>query len=415
MKLFIYELKKILNKKIFFVVLLLCLAINGFLLYSSQNTEENSIRITYSNEYAKMLNSYSSMSLNDAEKQIDNELLAYEIFSRLENLAQTDNEELIENYTYELDEYRKSNPDAYQKAVEMSEKGGDNFWKNSFLYNISQQIEYINSYPDFIDKMYDRAKAQSSSSIFGDESSFSYKNLYKTSNDYSGLKNTKLSLVNSDAFIATTEYSLTDIFIIAIVFLLCVYLFQYEREKGLYSLVRCTKFGRFKTIISKFMLLFVLSAVVSILFIFCNFIINTFLYGSTDLSVNIQSISEFRNCTLTVTAGQFLILFAFAKIMGTFVISSFLALVFIIFSSFATMYLTGLVIIGAEYLLYTLIGQNSFLNLLKYINIFYILDGGEFFGSYLNLNIFSNAVASIPIAFAVFGTVFLLCTVFSCI
>lgn len=49
-----------------------------------------------------MLNSYSSMSLNDAEKQIDNELLAYEIFSRLENLAQTDNEELIENYTYEI-------------------------------------------------------------------------------------------------------------------------------------------------------------------------------------------------------------------------------------------------------------------------------------------------------------------------
>lgn len=129
----------------------------------------------------------------------------------------------------------------------------------------------------------------------------------------------------------------------------------------------------------KIHVVFVLSAVVSILFIFCNFIINTFLYGSTDLSVNIQSISEFRNCTLTVTAGQFLILFAFAKIMGTFVISSFLALVFIIFSSSATMYLTGLVIIGAEYLLYTLIGQNSFLNLLKYINIFYILDGGEFF------------------------------------
>lgn len=86
MKLFIYELKKILNKKIFFVFLLLCLAINGFLLYSSQNTEENSIRITYSNEYAKMLNSYSSMSLNDAEKQIDNELLAYEILADLKIL-----------------------------------------------------------------------------------------------------------------------------------------------------------------------------------------------------------------------------------------------------------------------------------------------------------------------------------------
>ena len=414
MKLFIYELKKVLNKKIFLVVLFLCLAINGFLLYSSQNTEENNLRLTYSDEYAKMLDNYSSMPCDEAKKQIDNELLAYEIFSRFESLAQTDNEELIENYTYELEEYKKNNLTAYQKAVEMSEKGGEELWKNYFLYDISQQIAYINSYPDFIDQMYDRAKAQSSSSIFGDENSFSYKNLYKTANDYSGLKNTELSLVNSDAFIATTKYSLTDIFVIAIVLLICVYLFQYEREKGLYSLVRCTKFGRFKTVISKLVLLFALAAVVSVLFVFCNFTMNTFLYGGTDLSVNIQSISEFRNCSLKVTAGQFLFLFVLAKVIGIFVISSFFALVFIVFSSSAMMYLTGLGTVGTEYLFYTLIGQNSFLNLLKYINIFYILDGGEFFGSYLNLNIFSNAVTSVPIVFAVFGTVFLLCTMFSC-
>ena len=131
--------------------------------------------------------------------------------------------------------------------------------------------------------------------------------------------------------------------------------------------------------------------------------------------MNVQSISEFRNCTLSVTAGQFLLLFVLAKIIGIFVISSLLALVFICFSSSAAMYLTGLGAVGAEYLLYSLIGQNSFLNLLKYINIFYILDGGEFFGSYLNLNIFSNAVTSVPIVLAVFGIVFILCAVFSCV
>lgn len=415
MKLLIYELKKVLNKRIFLVVVALCLVINGFLLYSSQNTEENNLRLTYSDEYGEMLDEYSSMPLDDAKKQIDNELLAYEISGRLESLAQADNEELIESYTYELEEYRKSNPEAYKKAVEMSESGEESFWKNSFLYDISQQIEYINSYPDFISEMYDRAKAQSASSIFGDENSFSYKNLYKTADDYSGLKETKLSLVNSESFTATVKYGLTDFFVIAVVLLICIYLFGYEREKGLYSLIRCTKFGRLKTIISKLAVLFVLSAFVSILFISANFIINTFLYGSTDLIVNVQSISEFRNCTLSVTAGQFLLLFALAKIIGIFVISSLLALVFICFSSSAAMYLTGLGAVGAEYLLYTLIGQNSLLNLLKYINIFYILDGGEFFGSYLNLNIFSNALTSVPIVLAVFGTVFILCTVFSCI
>lgn len=415
MKLLIYELKKVLNKRIFLVVVALCLVINGFLLYSSQNTEENNLRLTYSDEYGKMLDEYSSMPFDDAKKQIENELLAYEISGRLESLAQADNEELIESYTYELEEYRKSNPEAYKKAVEMSESGEESFWKNSFLYDISQQIEYINSYPDFISEMYDRAKAQSASSIFGDENSFSYKNLYKTADDYSGLKDTKLSLVNSESFTATVKYGLTDFFVIAVVLLICIYLFGYERDKGLYSLIRCTKFGRLKTIISKLAVLFVLSAFVSVLFILSDFTVNTFLYGSTDLSVNVQSISEFRNCTLSVTTGQFLLLFALAKIIGIFVISSLLALVFICFSSSAAMYLTGLGAVGAEYLLYTLIGQNSFLNLLKYINIFYILDGGEFFGSYLNLNIFSNALTSVPIVLAVFGIVFILCAVFSCV
>ena len=362
-----------------------------------------------------MLDEYSSMPLDKAKKQIENELLAYEISGRLESLAKADNEELIESYTYELEEYRKSNPEAYKKAVEMSESGEESFWKNSFLYDISQQIEYINSYPDFISEMYDRAKVQSASSIFGDENSFSYKNLYKTAEDYSGLKDTKLRLVNSDSLTATVKYGLTDFFVIAVVLLICIYLFGYERDKGLYSLIRCTKFGRLKTIIAKLAVLFVLSAVVPVLFILSDFIVNTFLYGSTDLSVNVQSISEFRNCTLSVTTGQFLLLFALAKIIGILVISSLLALVFICFSSSAAMYLTGLGAVGAEYLLYTLIGQNSFLNLLKYINIFYILDGGDFFGSYLNLNIFSNALTSVPIVLAVFGAVFVLCTVFSCI
>lgn len=415
MKLFIYELKKVLNKKIFLIVLALCLVINGFLLYSSQNSEENNLRITYSDEYGKMLSKYSSMPLDDAKKQIEDELLAYEISGRLESLAQADNEELIESYTSELEEYRKNNPEAYKKAVEMSESGEESFWKNSFLYDISQQIEYINSYPDFISEMYDRAKAQSASSIFGDENSFSYKNLYKTADDYAGLENTELRLVNSDSLTATVKYGLTDFFIIAVVLLICIYLFGYERDKGLYSLIRCTKFGRLKTIISKLAVLFVLSAFVSVLFVLSDFSVNTFLYGSTDLSVNVQSISEFRNCTLSVTSGQFLLLFALAKIIGIFVISSLLALVFICFSSSAAMYLTGLGAVGAEYLLYSLIGQNSFLNLLKYINIFYILDGSQFFGSYLNLNIFSNAVTSVPIVLGVFGIVFILCTIFSCV
>lgn len=224
MKLIFYEIKKVLNKKIFVIFLVICLAINGFLLYSSQNTEENNLRITYSDEYGEMLREYSSMSLDDAKMKIDNELLVYEISSSLESLAQADDEELIESYVSELEDYKKNYPDAYKKACDISKSGEESFWKNSFLYDILQQIEYINSYPDFISEMYDRAAAQSALTIFADENSFSYKNLYKTAEDYSRLKDTELSLVNSDSFNATVSYGLTDIFVIASVLLICIYL-----------------------------------------------------------------------------------------------------------------------------------------------------------------------------------------------
>lgn len=415
MKLFIYELKKVISKKIFLIFLALCLTINGFLLYSSQNTEENNLRLTYSDEYGEMLREYSSMSLDDAKMKIDKELLVYEITSRLESLAQADDEELIESYVSELEDYKRNYPDAYKKACDISESGEESFWKNSFLYDILQQIDYINSYPDFISEMYDRAAVQSALTIFGDENSFSYKNLYKTAEDYSRLKDTQLSLVNSDSFNATVSYGLTDIFVIAAVLLTCIYLFCYEREKGLYWLIRCTKSGRLRTITSKLAVLFVLSSFISVIFILSDFAVNTFLYGSTDLSVNVQSISEFRNCTFSVTTGQFLLLFMLAKIIGIFVISSLFALVFICYASSAAMYLTNLVIIVTEYLLYTLIGQNSSLNHFKYINVFYILDGGRFFGSYINLNIFSNAVTAYRITLAIFGVAFAGCLVISCV
>lgn len=415
MKLIFYELKKVLNKKIFLIVFVLCLALNGFLLYISQSTDENSLRLEYSDEYCAMLNEYSSLPNYEAEKKVKDELLAYEISSRFDMLAQADSEELIEMYSSELEEYQKNNPEAYKKAVEMDEQGEELFWKEQFLYDISQQLKYIKSYPGFIDEMYERAEQQSEISIFGDSDSFSYKNLYKTADNYSYLKNTELKIVNSDAFNATAEYSLTDIFVMAIVFLACVYIFGFEREKGLYSLVRCTKHGRLNTIISKLAVLLIFSAIISVIFNFSNYMINVNLYGSTDLSVNVHSISEFRNCIFSVTTGQFLMLFTLSKVLGVFVISSLFALVFICFKSTLAMYVTGLGIVGAEYLLYMLIGQNSVYNYLKYINFFYILDGGEFFGNYLNLNIFSNAVTAYPITLVFFGFVFIICLVISCV
>lgn len=415
MKLLFYEAKKVFGRKIFLIVLVLCFVINAFLLYYSQTNDEYNNSLIYSNEYNEMIDEYSVYSFDEAKKLVDDKILAYDILSVFNMLAQTQIEEEIEMYSQQLDEYRNSSPEAYKNAEEMNERRENNLWEQQFLFNISQQLEYIESYPSFIDEMYGRADSQSSTAVFGDKNSFSYKNLYKTADDYAHLKNISLTIGNSNALSATVNYQITDLFVIAVVFLICVYLFSYEREKNLYLLVRSSKYGRLKTIILKLILLYLLSALISLIFTFSDFAINSALYGVGDLSRSVQSISEFRNCVISLTVGQFLLMFALVKAIGIIIITVVFSVVFICFSSTAAMYLTGICAIISEYLLYTYVYSASVLNLLKYINIFYILDSGQFLGSYLNLNIFSNAVTAYPIVLEIFFFIFLACSIISCI
>lgn len=414
MKIFIYELKKVILKKVFLVILPLCLVINVFLLYASQDTDANRLRITFSEEYSEMLEVYSSMTVAEAKKEIDSELLVYEILDTLDNFAKADSEELIEEYISDIENYRKNNPLAYGKAVLMSERGNESIWKNSFYYDFLKQIEHISAYQNFISEMYNRAEEQSVSSIFGDEQSFSYKNLYKTAKDYESLKNTNLNLVNAKPIIETVQYDLTDVFLIAIILVICFYLFGYEREKGLRFLIRCTKSGRLKTIISKFAVLFVLSVSVTLLFVLSNYQMNSFLYGKANLDINIQSIAEFGNCTFNVNILEFFLLFIVAKMIGALLISALFALIYICCSNSVVIYIVGLGTLGIEFLLYRLISKNSFLNLLKYMNVFYVFDGEELFGEYLNLNIFSNAVNAVSVVLGVFSFLFISCVILSC-
>ena len=123
------------------------------------------------------------------------------------------------------------------------------------------------------------------------------------------------------------------------VFLVCIFLFGYERDRGLYNLVKSSKYGRLRTIISKLLVLFGVSIAVSLIFTLGNYTANTLLYGADDLNRSIQSVSEFRNCPFGLSVWQYLILFALMKITGTVAVASIFAMIFTIFSSPALMYI----------------------------------------------------------------------------
>lgn len=392
MKLSYYEMCKVVCKKNFLVVFALCFVINIFLVYYLQDTKENADFITYSDEYNRLVNIYGSMAILEAEEKINSELKAFQIFNEMQSFAYAETDDEMQVCEDSLLSYKKEFPKEYKKAEEMNESGSNDTRKYVFLYNILSQIQYIKSYPDFIGEMKMRADYQSSVSVFGDADSFSYKNLYKTADDFAHLKNVELVIGNDKAVVETSHNIITDIFIIGIVFLVCVYLFSFERDKGLLCLVKSSKFGRLKTITSKLIVLFILSFFIVTIFSASNYIEHSAIYGWDNLSRNIQSIQSFRNCIFDITIGKFLLIFIIVKAVGVMVIAEIFAFVFSAFKSSGIMYIVSICIVLAEFLLYNFISPDSIFNYFKYINIFYILDIRKYIGEYLNLNIFSNPV-----------------------
>lgn len=411
MKLVFYEIKKVLSKKVFFIILILCLIINTVVFYYVQNSN----RLYTSADYTALINEYCSMPVDEAEQKLRTKSTAYEIMMYMDMLADADSDEQMHDLINTLDEYKTQNPAAYAEVENMASSRDYQENEETYIYDLISQIEYIKSYPDFIDEMHNRADEQASFSIFSNQNNFSYKNLYKTSDDYNHLSGIHLSMGNNLPVTTALNYKITDYLLIATVFLVCIYIFYFEKDKGLYNLVRSSRNGRLKTAAAKLAALFIITAVISIIFALSNFAVSTYIYGKFDLSRSIQSIPDFRNCIFKINTGQFCLLAIASKAVGMITISAVFAIMFVCFSNPSLMYITSIGVIVAEYLLSILISSTSALNYFKYINIFYLLDGYNFWGNYLNLNIFTNPIAAHSIDITMFAIIFVVCTVAVCI
>jgi hypothetical protein len=174
MKLILYELKKLINKKVLYIVLALCFCINGFLMYSSQNTVENQTRLEHSDEYVSMIHKYSNLSLEDAKENIDDEFLAYKIATQINELSQLDDKDQIEQLSAELQKYSKSNPKVYKRALEISKTSDfKDMYGYQLAYKLQNQIDYLCSYPEFVGEIRERADSQSKMSSFSNKESCS--------------------------------------------------------------------------------------------------------------------------------------------------------------------------------------------------------------------------------------------------
>lgn len=274
---------------------------------------------------------------------------------------------------------------------------------------ISDNTEYINGYPEYVQNIINKAEKMQQVSIFSKAGAFSNANIEKTYKDYKKVDNVKPVAFDSEFLNAHFGYRQLFGFVL-IAGILVVMIFRPERQKGIKGLFFSTEKGRGTLAVKRLLSIFVWDAVITALFYGVNLILSQIIYkGSIKccLTYPVQSLEMFKDWTSADSIGIFLLKYYLYKVLILFAISVIIWMVFSVFRSDIPAVFVILIIAVTQFLLTKLPNDNTIANLFKYCNLYRLASDNSFFTKYKNINIFSHAVNknTIEIIFATICTV----------
>lgn len=266
----------------------------------------------------------------------------------------------------------KEYPDLYQEYKNSNYSYEELATQAEFYSHFAYQLEYQNDYPAYIKSILKNAQNLSSKKLFSNKTSYSYKSIQKSANDFSKNKNIKLSLVNDLPVSAVLNYQIGDFILI----LICVFMaISFVSEKNVNLLINTCKNGRRILKIKQLPILILFSLFFSFAIYISEMLISLKIYDAPmNLYALIQSTDIFSDCILHI---NFLQLFAI-HILFKAIIASMIALAIWLFISLSSNIILVSAIAGVitaiELLLYKNISAQSNLSIFKTFNIFSLFD-----------------------------------------
>lgn len=391
MKLIWYELRKIISAKAF--VGITCLCICTSLLYQLSETLPNRKLDKYNGMrgscWERVIDKIDTMTDEQKVNWLTTEALYYGYMAYVE-VDYQGLDGLIE-------EFKEIYPEVDLEG-RIAQKGGNISDTMSYLNmhklcnNLMERIKYIDSYPSFLESIQQKADELEDISLFADIEGFGSKNVIKTANAYAKLNGIELDYDFSAALYMGSNTTLVDMMILFVVILIGWQVFCKEREKGLFLMLRTAKEGRLSLILAKIIAFFIAVSATALVMYGSQFVLGFIFYGVGNLNAALQSLSEYRNCALKVTIGEYVILFLALKALAAAVLGSIAMLFMVRLKAFVPAVCVYFALLTAEYALYSIVDTLSAWNWLRYVNLFAILDADETFTVYRNLNLFSNPV-----------------------
>ncbi len=266
----------------------------------------------------------------------------------------------------------KEYPDLYQEYKNSNYSYEELATQAEFYSHFAYQLEYQKDYPAYIKSILKNAQNLSSKKLFSNKTSYSYKSIQKSANDFSKNKNIKLSLVNDLPVSAVLNYQIGDFILI----LICVFMaISFVSEKNVNLLINTCKNGRRILKMKQLPILILFSLFFSFAIYISEMLISLKIYDAPiNLYALIQSTDIFSDCILHI---NFLQLFAI-HILFKAIIASMIALAIWLFISLSSNIILVSAIAGVitaiELLLYKNISAQSNLSIFKTFNIFSLFD-----------------------------------------
>ena len=239
-----------------------------------------------------------------------------------------------------------------------------------------------------IEHLRERSESLSEISIFSKEDTFSNKNIWKTQEDFERIENVTIDIAHSDkAVSAFLGYD--EMFYLLLMFIfITVLTFFDERKSGLWQITYACKKGRTALACKRFLILLFLAISFSGLMFWETVYLAFRDYGGKDiLFSSAQSVVMLQNFTLPISVLEFLLyawgICALALIVSGLFIWGILSLI-----HNRNLGMVVLVVVyGIEISLYYLIPEQHPLCVLKYFNLWFLLNPRKIFVDYTNFPI----------------------------
>lgn len=255
--------------------------------------------------------------------------------------------------------------------------------------------QYLEGYQDYVKGTLDNATKLAVLGMFGDENSYSHRNILKTYEDFERMQDTRVSLGENRGVIAYTNLDITA-FLLAGFGVMLVLMFTDEYKKGLNLLTYSTMKGRRTLGAWRVGILAGALLVMAVAMYLSNILVVDIMYPFRGLDRPIQSVPEFYKCTFRISIGEYLVISGFIKYLGALSISLlFLALISIFRNSLGGI-IAGVILL-IEAILNSIVAPMSRVNHLRFLNIFNVLKQNDGFLYYLNLNMFGKPMGLLKV------------------